>query len=86
MLTLYLQKVPSSDLGNQTLPPSKAQRDVYIYKDAEATKAIGRYPWHYRKPTRRNRRIMFNCVERPVIWLPDETVQKPFVRWSLGSV
>lgn len=87
MAPLFLQRVPSSDLGQQTLKPTKAQRDVYVYKDLEGTKAIGRYPWHYKsKPTRRNSTIIFNCVEREVCWLPDEITQKPFVRWSLGKV
>jgi len=71
--TIYARKEPARDLGAQTLPASKAQRDVQMYHDADATRPAGRYPWFYNlsKPTRRNRYIVLNCARYRLAWIPD---------------
>ena len=70
MMALYARKEPPISLGAQTLPPSKAQRDVRVYRDAGCTEQIGLHPWYYTsKPTRRNRYIMHNCNQYPLIWI-----------------
>lgn len=65
LLPLYLRREPT------TLPNSAGRQDVAAYRDQGATEPCARWPWHYRKPDRRNRFVMFNCYRWEAVWLPD---------------
>lgn len=76
MMTLYARKEHTTcalTLAYKFTQVSPKRRDVVVYRDAEATQPVGRYPWHYMesKPTRRNRYINHNCARYALIWLPD---------------
>lgn len=71
MDTLYLRKERTTDARTLAQPASlsPAQWDVVAYAKPEG-QPVARWPWyHMDKPTRRNRRVMLNCVSRPVTWL-----------------
>jgi hypothetical protein len=80
--TVYLRREQTTDsvLLNHlpTLPHVKLDRpywmDVQAYSDPSGENPIGRWPWHYTKPTRRNRWTMLNCFRYAVVWIPDKAV------------
>jgi hypothetical protein len=47
------------------------KKDVQLYYDQETTKPAVRCPWHYKKPTRRNKRVCVNCGNYDLMWLPN---------------
>lgn len=75
LLPLYLRREPTTDpVSLAYCPPRQLAtlRDVVAYRDPECTERAARWPWHYsNKPTRRNRRVMFNCYRWSARWLPE---------------
>ena len=72
MTPIYLRKERTTCPHTlaQPAPLAPSQRDVVAY--SSSGEQIARWPWPYsNKPTRRNKRVMLNCVSRPVVWLPD---------------
>lgn len=61
LLPLYLVPV-RHDLGV----------DVLAYRTPECVRPVARWHWWADgKPTRRNRRVMFNCYAWRAVWLPE---------------
>ena len=73
MNALYARKEPTTDPHLGTIN-RKGKKDVILYSDSEATQQVSRYPWHYTlsKPDKRNKKIMHNCAEYDLVWLPDK--------------
>lgn len=69
LVPLYLRREPTRD-------PLLIQRgagyrpDVVAYRDPECTRPAGRWPWHHKRPDRRNRSIILNCYRWRAVWLP----------------
>jgi hypothetical protein len=73
MLTLYLRREPTTDATTLKLWPQTKKRDVVAYRDAAFTDRAAVWPWFYsRKPTRRSRRVMFNCYGYAPVWGADQ--------------
>ena len=73
LLSLYLRREPTTDDVLRRMAPKAKRFDVVAYKSAECVTPCARWPWHYTKskPTRRNKRVMFNCYQWATVWLPD---------------
>jgi len=72
MISLYARKEPTTCTLTFALAHKKRKRDVMIYTDRSATQLKARIAWHeFRKPTRRNRYITYNCYRYRLEWLPD---------------
>lgn len=70
LLSLYLRREPARDPIVQARGLNLHQ-DVVAYKDADGKVPVGRWPWHYRRPDRRNKWVTLNCYRWKAIWLPD---------------
>ena len=66
MITLYARREASAP---NVLP--RQFDDVVIYRDREATDRKARYPWHVKRPDRRNRYVTLNCFRYRLEWLED---------------
>ncbi|MDQ0301382.1 hypothetical protein [Ancylobacter polymorphus] len=70
LLPLYLRREPTTDPVLRKYAPDARRPDVVAYRDAECTRPAGRWPWHYKRPDRRNRSIVLNCYRWRAVWLP----------------
>ena len=50
----------------------RCHQDVQLYYDSACTKKAGRIPWHYTKPTRRNKYQMLNCARYRLVWVEEK--------------
>lgn len=76
LLPVYARREPTTDRETAELngicPGTfTGKRDVQIYRDAECTERFARYPWHWKRPDRRNRYVTLNCFRWRLVWLPD---------------
>jgi len=74
MMTLYARHEPTTDwltLKYSAIIGGRAaqQKDVVLYGDVECTNIKGRYPWHYKRPDKRNKYIMHNCSRYALKWV-----------------
>jgi hypothetical protein len=73
-LVIYLRREKTRDpiTRKQKAPLTDYQRDVLAYYDEAGHIIAGRWPWYYSdKPSRKNKKIVLNGVQRSVVWLPD---------------
>ena len=72
MQPIYLRKEKTDDttLLRANVKMRSVHRDVVAYT-ATGGAPMARWTWWGSKPTRRNKRVMLDCVTRPVIWLAD---------------
>lgn len=68
--TLYARREPTTDSFVNSIGV-KGKKDLVLYEDQDCTKPASRYPWHYSRPTRANKRVMHNCAQYNLEWLPD---------------
>ena len=51
---------------------------MQLYADADCTRPVARFPWHYsNKPTRRNRYVTVNCARYALAWAVPVEVEPP---------
>ena len=48
----------------------KEQQDIVFYRDRRCKKFYAKIPWFLKKPTRRNKKVILNCVVWDLHWLP----------------
>ncbi len=77
MFTVYARLEPTDDsvlLAEKKARPAlrltRRHCDVQVYRDDKATERFARIPWHYTKPTKRQKTITLNCVRWKLVWLP----------------
>ena len=71
MLPLYLRREPTTDHLLIERNATAGALDVVAYRDPACTRRAARWPWHFRRPDRRNRYVTFNCYRWRAVWLPD---------------
>ena len=49
----------------------RGHMDVQLYYDAACTIKAARYPWHYTKPTRRQKTVTHNCARYNLVWVEE---------------
>lgn len=73
-LRLYLRREPTTDpllLSRMQYLTGPAKLDVVAYRDPGCQVRVARWPWDYKRPDRRTRRVYLNCYLWRVQWLPD---------------
>jgi hypothetical protein len=71
-LTLYARREPTTDATcRQYCPPAQLAdlRDVVLYADPAATRAVARYAPFQTRPDRRHRYVNHNCARFALRWL-----------------
>lgn len=71
LIPLYLRKEPTTDSTLLTMAPKAEKLDVVAYSDPGMTQVKARWPWYYRKPDRRFKRVRLNCYDWQAVWCPD---------------
>lgn len=71
LLTLHLRLEPTTDSVWHRHGKGKIPMDVVAYRDPALTTPAARWSWDLStRPTRRNKRVMFNCYAWQVTWHP----------------
>lgn len=69
-LTLFARREPTTDPILRAMAPKARRSDVQVYRDADATQPVGRFPWNYsNKPRSKQRRVTLNCARYALQWL-----------------
>lgn len=69
MLSLYLQKEPTTDHVTIKRNAAKGRFDVVAYRNEARTVIAARWPWYYSSKPRQNcKGVMFNCYRWNAIW------------------
>lgn len=68
LLTLYAKKEPTTDPVS-IMHGHAARQDTVLYRDTACTQVAARWPWHLSNcPSRRQKRVMFNCYQWNLTW------------------
>jgi hypothetical protein len=72
MNTLFARKEPTTETLPRGAGQTARKMDTVLYKDAQASEAAMRIPWHFNRstPTKKQRTVFFNCHRYLLAWLP----------------
>jgi len=71
LIPLYFRREPTTDRTLLEMCPKAKRFDVVAYSDPDMTQRKARWPWYYRKPDRRFKRVTLNCWQWQAVWCPD---------------